>query len=244
MHNGRSTGRTHTGYVRPENQDAILLDEKLRLWIVADGMGGRAGGAEASQLAVTTVRAGVAVGQALPEAIVRAHNAISDRQAAKPEFSEMGTTIVAVLERDGQYEIAWVGDSRAYLFDRSMASLRLLTRDHNLAGHLVEAGTISASEAARHPKRHVLTECLGMTSREVPRVDGSVGDWRPNQELLLCSDGLNSELAEQALAQALIEQHSIDKAADRLMDEVLLADARDNISLILIASPLSSSGRS
>lgn len=235
---GRSIGRTHTGEVRAENQDAILVDEALGLWIVADGMGGHVGGAEASRLAVTAVRAAIDDGQPISVAIQKAHGAISARQEANPELLTMGTTIVAVLDHGRDYEINWVGDSRAYLFDRAASSLERLTRDHNLAGLLVEAGRISASEADRHPKRHVLTDCLGVRSNDGPKIDRYQGSWKPAQMLLLCSDGLSGELSSEAIARALGEELSIEAAANRLMNEALQAGARDNVSLVLIDSPV------
>ena len=233
----RSVGETQTGKVRADNQDAILVDEAAGLWIVADGMGGHEGGAEASRLAIATVREAVRAGQSLRQAILTAHGAISARQSAAPELSAMGTTIVAVLDREGQYEINWVGDSRAYLFDRGQASLERLTRDHNIAGLLVEAGRITDSEADRHPKRHVLTDCLGIRTQEAPKIDQYRGRWQPGQLLLLCSDGLSGELSQGSIARVLSEETSIDDAAGRLMREALQAGARDNVSVILIESP-------
>jgi protein phosphatase len=234
----RSTGETQTGNVRADNQDAILMDEAVGLWIVADGMGGHEGGAEASRLAIAKVREAILEGRSLHQAILTAHEAISARQEAEPGLSAMGTTIVAVLDQDNGYEINWVGDSRAYLFDRASASLEKLTRDHNLAGLLVEAGRISASEADRHPKRHVLTDCLGIRSQEAPRIDQYRGCWKAGQLLLLCSDGLSGELPKDSIARVLCEERSIDRAVSRLMNEALEAGARDNVSLVLIESPI------
>ncbi|MFW5816468.1 MAG: PP2C family protein-serine/threonine phosphatase [Wenzhouxiangella sp.] len=238
MINSRSVGHTDTGRVRASNQDAILVDEAAGLWLVADGMGGHAGGAEASRLARKSVRAALDQGASLRSAILAAHAAIRVEQARQPELTDMGTTVVALLEQGNEYEIGWVGDSRAYLFDSARQDLALLTRDHNLAGLMVETGAISASEAAHHPKRHVLTDCLGVHSGNEPRIDQVSGRWQPGQLVLLCSDGLSGELTHQSMASILGQDESLEVIGERLMAMAMEAGARDNVSLILVRSPL------
>jgi len=234
----RSSGQSQTGKVRADNQDAILADEAAGLWLVADGMGGHSGGAQASALAKTTVRDAILDGQTLEQAILRAHSAICDQQRARPELADMGTTIVALLERGQDYEIAWVGDSRAYLFDRTTGLLSLLTRDHSWAGQLLAAGEITASEAERHPRKHVLTDCLGIHLRAQPGVDRYLGSWNPGHWVLLCSDGLSGELTADAMTLTLSEETDLVKAAGRLMAEALHAGAKDNVSLVLVGPPV------
>lgn len=234
----RSAGQTDTGRVRDSNQDAILLDEAAGLWLVADGMGGHAGGAEASRIARETVHAAVTGGASLSAAIAEAHRAVCAGQLGEPDLADMGTTVVALREHGEDYEIGWVGDSRAYLYDGDSDELRLLTSDHNLAGWMVEAGAISQAQAARHPKRHVLTDCLGLHSGDSPRIDRIRGRWQPGQVLMLCSDGLNGELDDRAMASVLGLDEALENLADRLMSLALEAGARDNVSLVLVRSPL------
>ncbi|TVS11552.1 MAG: serine/threonine-protein phosphatase [Wenzhouxiangella sp.] len=238
--NHRSVGQSETGRVRASNQDAILVDEAARLWLVADGMGGHAGGAEASSLARATIQASVAAGASMRSAILAAHYAIRAEQSANPELSDMGTTVVALRELVDGYEIEWVGDSRAYLFDRASRRLRQLTRDHNLAGLMMESGALSQAEAASHPKRHVLTDCLGRQGETEPRIDRISGQWQSGQLLLLCSDGLSGELGDDQIGRILSAHRGLDEMADRLMSGAMAAGARDNISLILIRSPMDS----
>lgn len=240
--NARSTGQSETGRVRASNQDAILIDEVARLWLVADGMGGHAGGAEASWLARSTIRATIGAGASMRSAILAAHYAIRAGQSANPELSDMGTTVVVLHELGETYEIGWVGDSRAYLFDTEACRLRLLTRDHNLAGLLVESGALSQSEAASHPKRHVLTDCLGLHGDHEPRIDRITDSWSAGHILLLCSDGLSGELPDAQISQVLASKGSLDDMANELMARAMTAGARDNISLVLIRSPLGGAG--
>lgn len=235
----RSAGHTETGLVRSSNQDAILLDEDNGLWLVADGMGGHAGGAEASRLASETIRAAIQSGESLRAAILKAHYAIRAVQSLDAHISEMGTTVVALLERADGFEVAWVGDSRAYLFDADSGQLRQLTRDHNLAGLMVEAGTLSRDEAARHPRRHVLTDCLGLHGAQEPRIDEIEAAWQSEQLVLLCSDGLSGELSDEQIADVLNSDAPLETKIQRLLEAVREAGARDNVSIILIRSPLS-----
>ncbi len=237
LQTGRSVGISDTGRVRENNQDSILADDALGLWLVADGMGGHAGGARASEIARDTVRERFDAGASLRDAVLEAHHAIRSAQQQQPDFSDMGTTIVAVVERGDGYEICWVGDSRAYRFSLSESALELLTRDHNVAGMLVAAGALSADEASRHPQRHVLTDCLGLTGEHEPRVGTLEDRWRRGEWLLLCSDGLTGELEDREIERILVNSDSMAAAQDRLLAEALAAGAHDNVSLVLIAAP-------
>lgn len=239
-HLPRSAGQSDTGLVRANNQDVILLDEAHGLWLVADGMGGHAGGAQASRRASLTVQSAIHQGASLREAIVAAHYAIRSDQVAVAELGEMGTTVVALLERGERYELAWVGDSRAYLFDSACGRLEQLTRDHNLAGLMVEAGTMTRAEAARHPRRHVLTDCLGLQGSQEPRIGQIEGQWQADQLLLLCSDGLSGEVPDEQIAAVLGAETHMEGQIQRLLEQVTAAGARDNVSIILVRSPLSS----
>lgn len=236
--NARSVGQSETGRVRANNQDAILVDETARLWLVADGMGGHAGGAEASSLARGTIRAAIGAGASPRAAILAAHYAIRAEQATQADLADMGTTVVVLHEVENDYEIHWVGDSRAYLFDGRANDLKLLTRDHNLAGLLVESGALSQSEADSHPKRHVLTDCLGLNAEHEPRIDRVSLSWRAGQILLLCSDGLSGEISAEQISAILGAEQTLDQMADALMAGAMAAGARDNISLVLVRSPL------
>jgi PPM family protein phosphatase len=237
-HDTRSFGVTDIGRVRGENQDAILADDGLRLWLVADGMGGHAGGARASAIARDTVRSQVEQGADLADAVLAAHYAVRAEQRNFPEVGDMGTTIVVAAEDEqGQCDICWVGDSRAYCYSRRRDALEMLTDDHNVAGMLVASGALSPSEAARHPQRHVLTDCLGLSGDEEPRLGRLSRAWQTDDILILCSDGLSGEISDEEIREAMQHSTDLEKIAEHLLARVLAAGAHDNVSLVLVAAP-------
>jgi len=229
---------TNTGRVRHNNQDRILADEQSGLWIVADGMGGHAGGEQASCLACEAVNEGVIHGMPLADAFEVAHSRVRSAQEDNPSLHDMGTTLVAVREHEGGYELAWVGDSRIYRYNSKDGEFECLTRDQNVAGRLLETGRITADEARDHPQRHILTDCIGQREG-LPTIESTRLDWHEGDRLLLCSDGLNSELSDAALKQWLGDIPSPRAAAEKLADLALEAGGRDNISLIILEAPAS-----
>jgi len=233
----RSVASSETGRVRDNNQDAVFVDDGAGLWLVADGMGGHAGGARASEIACETIRDRHAVDRNLRDAVLDAHLAIRSEQEKRPEFGDMGTTIVAVTEQDADFEVCWVGDSRAYRFSTSTGQLERLTRDHNVAGMLVAAGALSPDEASRHPQRHVLTDCLGITGDHEPRIGTLKDRWHAGDWLLLCSDGLTGELSDEEIARILSDSADLGIARTSLVEQTLAAGAHDNVSVVLVAGP-------
>src|SRR6056297_644144 len=200
-----------TGRVRRNNQDRILADEQLGLWIVADGM-------------------------PLADAFEVAHSRVRSAQEDNPSLHDMGTTLVAVREHDGRYELAWVGDSRIYRYNSADEQFECLTRDQNVAGRLLETGRITEDQARDHPQRHILTDCIGQREG-LPTIESTRLDWRDGDRLLLCSDGLNSELSDAEMKQWLGGFPSPRDAAEKLAHQALEAGGRDNISLIILDAP-------
>jgi len=227
---------TNTGRIRQNNQDRILADEQLGLWIVADGMGGHAGGEEASRLACEAVNEGVIHGMPLADAFEVAHSRVRSAQEDNPSLHDMGTTLVAVREHEGGYELAWVGDSRVYRYNSRHPEFQCLTRDQNIAGRLLETGRITEDQAREHPQRHILTDCIGQREG-LPTIESTRIDWREGDRLLLCSDGLNSELSDAEMKQWLGDLSSPRGAAEKLVEQALEAGGKDNISLIILDAP-------
>jgi protein phosphatase len=232
------------GLIRAENQDAVL---RIRvavgdLAVVADGIGGYAGGAQASQFVVEAFRSHLSSlppdyppDYALREAAQKANLAIQ-KEASRPGSTHrrMGSTVVAALiRRNGAGAQAWVahvGDSRAYLF-RS-GRLTPLTRDHSAVQELLDQNLITPNQARRHPDANVLTRSLGQTA-EV-EIDLDCHDLEPTDSLLLCSDGLwglvPTEQIEAVLSNPAL---SADAAAQTLLALALQAGGRDNVGLVL-----------
>jgi protein phosphatase len=225
-----------TGRVRSNNQDRVLIDERNGLWVVADGMGGHSGGAEASRLACEAVNESIGHGMPLTDAFEVAHSRVRGAQQGDPSLHDMGTTLVAVHEHDGDFELAWVGDSRLYRLNRDTGSFLCLTRDQNVAGRLLDTGRITEAQAREHPQRHVLTDCIGQREG-LPTIEARRISWYRGDRLLLCSDGLNGELDDQDLAHALGQFESPRDVAENLVDQALSAGGRDNISLIVLDAP-------
>lgn len=232
----RSWTLSDIGQVRAENQDCTRTDDARGLWLLADGMGGHAGGRQASVLACRVVDEEIARGRDLARAMARAHEAIRDAQRHLPEIGDMGTTLVGVHEQDRSYHLCWVGDSRAYRFDRASGTLSQLTRDHTVAELLAASGELDADQVATHPQRHILTSCLGQRG-EAPVIEERQENWGVGDWLLLCSDGLSGELSPERIGEVLGRHDDPEAATRELVDSALDAGGRDNISLVIIKAP-------
>jgi len=224
---------THVGNVRDHNEDSYVADENHNLWLIADGMGGHAGGEIASALAADIVSSGVANGVALEEAIQCAHQAILDAVKNGKGKYGMGTTIVAVHMLENVYELAWVGDSRAYLWNNGLTQI---SKDHSYVQMLVDLGKILPEEARWHPQKNIITQSLGSEFLDKLMVDVQQGELRPGQKLLLCSDGLSDELDDRVI-EGIVGSGSADQEiVDTLMASALEGRAGDNVSMILISA--------
>lgn len=225
---------THTGRVRSSNEDSYIALPELGLWLVADGMGGQEAGEVASAIAVQTICKAIRQQATLTQAIEQAHLAIRE---ASPGLggAGMGTTVVALLTRDNDYEIAWVGDSRAYLWD--LRQLKRLTRDHSMVQELVDAGAISAQEAEHHPQRNIITQSVGVAADSGPKIELIKGSWSPGHTILLCSDGLSGELSDAAINAILADTISVQDGMRQLLLAALKRGGHDNITLLLVNGP-------
>jgi PPM family protein phosphatase len=232
--------RCDIGRVRNNNEDCLLVDEPLGLLIVADGMGGHAGGEVASAMAVAAI-AGYLKGRlAGPEpdgqtaallqaAIHTANEVILTNAHAHRELRNMGTTVVLALCHGDQVHIAHVGDSRAYLLQHG--ELCQLTEDHSVVAQLIKAGQLTPRKARSHPFRHQITRSLG--SREAVAELRCV-TWGQGDYLLLCSDGLTNMVQDHHIAE-LIRQGGTDVQAtcEALVTRANANGGKDNISVIL-----------
>lgn len=231
VHNLGYAALTVVGRVRQHNEDAILCCPHLNLWAVADGMGGHRRGEVASALALKTLRKLGRPGEDLVGAI-RVANAAILVAAGEDEASRgMGTTLVAVRFAGADFEVAWVGDSRAYRVGAD--GIERLTRDHSLVQALVDAGQLTPEQASAHPRRNVVTQCLGQADQELA-VDVVQGRLGRGELLLLCSDGLTGELGDAQIQQICAGATTLDSLVSELVEAANRAGGRDNISCIVI----------
>jgi protein phosphatase len=234
-----AAGLTDVGAVRQTNQDALgeCADGPLRAFVVADGMGGHAGGETAARMAVETVQAvfGSAPGgidARLRAALEAANAAVYEEQLRNPRVAGMGTTGVALgFGPDGAF-VANVGDSRAYRM-RS-GSLVQLTRDHSVVAELERRGYITAEQAAVHPRRNEVLRSLG--TEESVDVDVDPVEVAPEDVFLLCSDGLSGVVPDAEIAALLVRQPAGD-AARALVEAALAAGGPDNVTVQIVRAP-------
>ncbi|MBE9005358.1 Stp1/IreP family PP2C-type Ser/Thr phosphatase [Fortiea sp. LEGE XX443] len=233
------TGFSDPGLIRSSNQDAYYVDPEGRFFIVADGMGGHAGGEEASHIATREIQAHLVENwhspesdaQLLEKALWQANEAILQDQQHHPERADMGTTVVAVLFR--QPEAPWcahIGDSRLYRLRGSQ--LEQITEDHTWVARAIKIGDITLEEARVHPFRHVLSRCLGredLTQFDVQPLNVTQGD-----RLLLCSDGLTEELVDEKIADCLQNIPLLEKASISLIEAAKEQGGHDNITVVIV----------
>jgi len=220
----------HQGLVRERNEDSLVNNESLGLWVVADGVGGNAHGDIASQLAVQTIERRIRQGQTLSDAIVGGNDAIVSAENGQNELAGMASTVVACRFDGHQFELAWVGDSRAYLLDST--GICQLTSDHNLANVLYQQGSIEEEDLREHVGQHELTQALGLMSLE--KIPKSLGELHEGDCLLLCTDGLSGVLTDEVIYQTVVQAGSLEQAGESLLEQVLAQGAPDNVSFSLI----------
>jgi protein phosphatase len=227
-------GVTHAGR-RASNEDALLVDTSIGLFVVADGMGGHRAGEIASGLAVQTIRSVMAgdppSGDLLCHAVECANDHILAAASSNPDQAGMGTTVTALLINDSDLEFVSVGDSRMYRCRNG--AVTQLTHDDSWLSHVRANGSeISDEEARRHPMRHVLTDVVGVRSELSPELQ--VEACSPGDTFVLCSDGLHGAVSADRLAAILEANPEPQASADRLLQEALDHGATDNITVIVV----------
>ncbi|WP_337246185.1 protein phosphatase 2C domain-containing protein [Luteimonas sp. gir] len=224
---------THVGLRRELNEDTYYGDSELGLWLVADGMGGHEYGEVASALAREAIVREIRQGRSLPQAIRLADEEIIRASRRRSDTLPMGTTVVAARVTGSRFEVAWVGDSRVYLWrDGQLAQL---SQDHSYVQALIVQGALSVDQARTHPQRNVVTQALGVTDPQTLNVETLAGELAPGNQLLLCSDGLTEEVDDRAIAQVLAHAEcSAQECVDGLVAAALDGGGSDNITAILI----------
>ncbi|HTT64621.1 MAG TPA: PP2C family serine/threonine-protein phosphatase [Bryobacteraceae bacterium] len=227
------------GCVRANNEDYSRIDPEMGLYVLADGMGGAKAGERASRLAVDTVSESILNAtnrdsQALLVAVEEANRRVLDAAANDPELEGMGTTLVAALEVGDELLIASVGDSRAYLLDRS--GFRAITEDQSWVNEVGRPLGLNEEALRTHPMRHVLTMAIGAgVALEINYYQDI--HLQPGDMLLMCSDGLHGVVDEQQI-MAILRNGAVDvplaEKCRALIEAARGAGGPDNITAVLL----------
>ncbi|MBN9187623.1 MAG: serine/threonine-protein phosphatase [Microbacterium sp.] len=233
---GSSAALSHTGKVRANNQDSGYAGSNL--FVVADGMGGHAGGDVASSLAIARIEAldqpFASTSEAereLRQTIADAAGDLIDTVKVRPELAGMGTTVSAIVMVDDYAVIAHIGDSRIYLYRDD--ALTHITTDHTFVQRLVDSGRITPEEARYHPRRSVLMRVLGDMDAD-PELDTFIMPTQPGDRWLLCSDGLSGVVDDAHTAKALSLGLAPGRTADLLLKQALDGGAPDNVTIVIV----------
>lgn len=226
------TGRSDVGLVRADNEDSGFVGPTLLL--VADGVGGNAGGEVASATTAYVVstdaltHVGAEPATVLNRAVAYSNHEVAAGVQASPDLHGMATTLTAVLTDGEQFALAHVGDSRGYV--SRDGELTRVTTDHTWVHGMVDSGRMSEEEAAVHPWRNVVLR----TVNGEPDADAVVVplSLRAGDRVLLCSDGVTDLVSETRLEQVL-DRYADDAAADTILDAALAAGGRDNITVVI-----------
>ncbi len=234
-------GKTDIGKERKKNQDYYYISDDGCINILADGMGGYAGGEIASKLATLSAKDYITehfdknleykkeeILDIIKNAMEYANQQVHKKAQEKPELEQMGTTLEICLIYKDKMFIGHVGDSRVYRLRQGI--IRKLTKDDSYVQKLVEDGTITKEEAKNHPKKNMLVKALGCeTDLEV---NVFYKKFLKDDVVLICSDGLTNMVSEEQIHNII--SSNINEAADKLVNEANLNGGLDNITLIII----------
>ncbi|MHA7209253.1 PP2C family protein-serine/threonine phosphatase [Arthrobacter sp. MDT1-65] len=221
--------------VRAKNDDSAYVGRFLA--VVADGMGGHAGGNVASASTVLDLvhldhgSHGGKGATHLADEIQTANSLLSELVTTNPQLAGMGTTVTAILLEDSKLQLAHIGDSRAYrLKDGAFAQI---TTDHTFVQRLIDEGRLRPEEAEIHPHKNVLMRVLGDVDAS-PELDLEEFDAEPGERWLLCSDGLNAVLNDRVVEQVMRETTNIRACVDTLVELTLAGGSPDNITIVVV----------
>jgi protein phosphatase len=246
----KSFGLTHVGRQRQHNEDSFLVEDKAKLYLVADGMGGHAAGEIASRIAVDSISEFILhtkeddgtwphaydenfrrTTNRLMAAVRMANTRVLEAMRKDARLRGMGTTVVACMADEDMMSFAHVGDSRAYLIREGQLSR--ITNDHSWVFEQVQAGMLTEAEAEKHPLRNVITRALGgalSVNPDATEVEAKKGD-----VYLLCSDGLTGMVPEDEILRVVTaNEDDLQKACQLLIDTANERGGLDNVTAILV----------
>jgi PPM family protein phosphatase len=246
----KSFGLTHVGRQRQHNEDSFLVEDKAKLYLVADGMGGHAAGEIASRIAVDSISEFIMHSKTddgtwphaydehfrrstnrLMAAVRLANTRVLEAMRKDARLRGMGTTVVASLVDGDIFSVAHVGDSRAYLIRDHQLSR--ITNDHSWVFEQVQAGMLTEAEAEKHPLRNVITRALGGALQVAP--DASEIEARPGDVYLLCSDGLTGMVPEDEILKVVTDSDGdLKRACQALIEAANEHGGLDNVTAVLV----------
>ena len=235
--------RTDPGLARENNEDSVAVDEATRLAILADGMGGYNAGEIASGMATTFIKSELGrwlsqagrhanareVRRAMEICVDNANRSIFNAANSNPHYSGMGTTLVLGVFQDGRLMLGHIGDSRCYrLRDAALAQV---TKDHSLLQEQIDAGLITAAQAATSANKNLVTRALGVEDTVLLEVTEQKVE--PGDLFLMCSDGLSDMVDDEGIANILRQEGSLEDKVTQLVAAANANGGRDNISVLL-----------
>lgn len=236
--------KTDIGKVRSMNQDSFLVSEKedgLKIYILADGMGGYKGGEIASKVAITAVYKFItekfeeipkdkdSILDLLEDAIDFANAAIYEESEQDEELQDMGTTLEVLLIYKNKVYIGHIGDSRIYRIRKN--TMKKITTDHSYVEKLIQDGEITREESYHHPKKNLLIKALGTDEEVEPDLIYTV--FSKNDMLIICSDGLTNMISEDEIFK-IVRETNPENVTEVLVEEANEAGGLDNITVIFI----------
>jgi serine/threonine protein phosphatase PrpC len=244
-------GATHAGKLRPENEDGLLIQPELGLFVVADGMGGHKAGEVASFIALESIRSFLLRasqdddhtwpfgleraldrnGNRLRTAVKLANRRVFRESERRDQYTGMGTTVAAVIAEGDSAVVCGVGDSRVYLIRND--AMDCLTRDHTwVEALLAQTPGLDRATLANHPMRHVLTNVVGAQDDvDVVVTSHLIG---PGERLVLCTDGIHDSLPDTRIAEIARSAATPAAAADALVQAALAIDGGDNLTAVVV----------
>lgn len=246
----RSSGLTDVGCVRKKNEDSFILDDGVGLYVVADGMGGHAGGDVASAEAIDQIFSMIKGQQAAIDAL-RARDSEDARGAVRraveaaiqaatymvfgiaeqdPARKGMGTTISALLFIGPIAVVGQVGDSRVYMI-RAGVPVQI-TEDHTLVNLQLKAGVITREQAKTVNYQNLITRAVGV--KDYVEVDTADIECEPGDRFVLCSDGVHGYIDDEPQLLQLCQHPSLEVCAKNLVDHALKRGGRDNATAIVV----------